>query len=142
MFFKERMETMFGISLFLYIAVFSSPSGDVSAGKEAARYRFLSTELIPRAYYCGCFSRHIIRPGEDDRKRDHSDRTVRLQLNGCRSRKYREAESSPSLWSIAVAAIARDSTWSSRKLHRRFLYIRGGGIAGIRVVFGDRIYRE
>lgn len=105
-------------------------SGDGSAGKEADRYSVSITAsgIGPRAYYReegrGYFPRRVIRPlSGDDHKCDRSDRAVRLRLNGCRSGKYREVESSPSLRSIAAAAIARDPTRFSQaalsRQHRR-----------------------
>lgn len=106
---------------FLYIAVHPvPPSGDDSAGKEADRYRLLSAEL-DRVHITGrgCFPRRVIRPGGDGRKCNRPDRAVRLRLNGCRSGKYREAESSPSLRSIAVAPRLHAILRGSRKLRRR-----------------------
>lgn len=129
----KRMETMFGFSspVSIYRCSIVPPSGDDSAGSISITIGGIG----PRAYYRGCFPRRVIRPGGDGRKCDRSDRAVRLRVNGCRSGKYREAESSPSLRSIAVAAIARDPT--------RFLAscavdaLVHGGTAKTRVGFTD-----
>jgi len=111
----KRMETIFGFSLFYIIVLSFRRAATIRPERKQIGIDYCRRNWTACVLPGSVFRDAVIRSGGDDRKRDRSDRAIRSRLNGCRSGKYREAESSPSLRSIAVAAIARDS----RKLHYR-----------------------